>query len=95
MHIELIPYAFGELFSYACFAYAGHLAWRVVRAYERRHDHAADLVLMRGRLGSLEQALTEIEERVTDAEDGQRFVTRLLEDRAGPTRPHHERGESE
>lgn len=85
--VELLPYAFTELVAYAFFGLGGYLAWRLVRAYERRTRGNEELAVTGGRVRSLEQAMGEIDRRIAEMEDAQRFVTSLLVERAGTAHP--------
>ena len=66
----------------AAVAWAGYLAWRWVRAYERRNTRRRDLSAMSARLRLLEDGLDDVERRMRRPEDVHRFTTSVLAGRA-------------
>ncbi|HEX6790274.1 MAG TPA: hypothetical protein VF247_03110 [Candidatus Krumholzibacteria bacterium] len=66
----------------AAVAWAGYLAWRWVRAYERRNIRRRDLSAMSARMRMLEDGLDDVERRMRRSEDVHRFTTSVLAGRA-------------
>ena len=58
--------------------YLGYLAWRFVRAYERRGGEPERLEALSARVRLLEEALVGVEARVAESAEAQRFATELL-----------------
>lgn len=81
-----LQYQMNELFSYCVLAVVGFLAWRLVRAYERRRSAPDSLQLLDARMALLEDAVHRVATGVEQTVDAQRFTTRVLlkrsEDRA-------------
>ena len=71
-----------QLFPYAALAWAGYLAWRWVRAYERRNVRRRELFVMSTRVRLLEDSVEEFERRMARSEDVHRFTTSVLAGRA-------------
>ena len=71
-----------SLLPYATLAWAGYLAWRWVRAYERRNMRRRDLSAMSSRLRLLEEGVDDHERRLARSEDVHRFTTSVLAARA-------------
>lgn len=71
-----LPYIVGELFPLVVTAWTAYLAWRVVRAYERRGAG-------RDGLESLTDRVRLLEDDVEQTVEAQRFTTRLLLGRNG------------
>ena len=67
---------------YAAVAWAGYLAWRWVRAYERRNLRRRDLSAMSTRMRLLEESIDDFERRMRRSEDVHRFTTSVLAGRA-------------
>lgn len=86
MDVALVPYAFSELFSYLVVIYGGYLAWRCVRAFERRTTEAARLDTLTAEVSRLGSALAQAEGRLDQTADAQRFATELLLDRGSAQR---------
>jgi hypothetical protein len=80
--IMVAPYLLSEMASYLAFGGAGYLAWRVVRAYERRRVDPARVRALAERVRRLEVALGEVEHSVRETAEGQRFTAQLLMTRA-------------
>ena len=75
-----LPYLLTETLSYGMIGGAGYLAWRFVRAYERRIHPPEPLE-------SLASRVTRLEEAVERTDEAQRFTTQLLLERGeGETR---------
>ena len=70
-----LPYLLTETLSYGMMGGAGYLAWRLVRAYERRSGPPEPLESLTTRVARLEEAV----ERTDEA---QRFTTQLLLERS-------------
>ena len=66
----------------AAVAWGGYLAWRWVRAYERRNIRRRDLSAMAARMRLLEDGLDDVERRMRRSEDVHRFTTSVLAGRA-------------
>ncbi len=69
-----VPYLLNEVLSYGMAGGASYLAWRFVRAYERRCRPSEPSELLAARLALLEEAV----ERTVEA---QRFTTRVFLER--------------
>ena len=76
------PYYLELIAPYATVAWAAYLAWRWVRAYERRNVRRRDLSAMSARLRILEEGLDDHERRLVRSEDVHRFTTSVLAGRA-------------
>jgi hypothetical protein len=70
------------LVPYAVLGWAGYLAWRWVRAYERRNLRRRDLSAMSTRVRVLEESIDDFERRMARSEDVHRFTTSVLAGRA-------------
>jgi hypothetical protein len=70
------------LAPYAALAWASYLAWRWVRAYERRNIRRRDLSAMATRVRLLEESIDDFEHRMRRSEDVHRFTTSVLAGRA-------------
>ena len=79
-----VPWSFylPALVPYAVLAWAGYLAWRWVRAYERRNIRRRDLSAMSARVRMLEESIDDFERRMRRSEDVHRFTTSVLAGRA-------------
>jgi len=64
-------------------AAALYVAFRFVRAFERRGVDRAELEAVRARLAQLEEAAAQTAAEVQELEEGHRFTTRLLAERPG------------
>ena len=76
--IGMLSYFLGEAAPYAVFAGGGYLAWRFVRAYERRSATPDQLCALADRVRILEAVVDEVEDRIERADEVQRFTTRVL-----------------
>lgn len=63
-----------------------YLAWRAVRALERRAQPAADAAAQ-ARIAELEEAIVRMESEMAQMAEEQRFVARLLGQRPDSTEP--------
>jgi hypothetical protein len=73
-----MPYLLQELMAYAMFGGAGYLGLRIVRAYERRciePTRSAELV---ERLRAVEDALEQVEARIEQTAEAQRFTMAVI-----------------
>jgi len=75
---SILSYLLSEAAPYAVFAGGGYLAWRFVRAYERRSVSPDRLDAITDRVRILEDAMDHIEDRVDRCDEVQRFTTRVL-----------------
>ena len=75
---SLVSYFLGEAAPYAVFAGGGYLAWRFVRAYERRSAPPDQLTALADRVRILEDVVDQVEDRIERADEVQRFTTRVL-----------------
>jgi hypothetical protein len=76
--IGMLSYFLGEAAPYAVFAGGGYLAWRFVRAYERRSVTPDEVFALADRVRILEAAVDQVEDRIERADEVQRFTTRVL-----------------
>ena len=76
------PVYLSPLVVNAALAWAGYLAWRWVRAYERRNLRRRDLSAMSARIRMLEESSDDFERRIRRSEDVHRFTTSVLAGRA-------------
>jgi len=76
--ISVLSYFLGEATPYVVFAGGGYLAWRFVRAYERRSAAPDQLNALADRVRILEDVVDEVEDRIDHADEVQRFTTRVL-----------------
>ena len=67
---------------YAVLGWAGYLAWRWVRAYERRNIRRRDLSAISTRMRMVEDSVDDFERRMRRSEDVHRFTTSVLAGRA-------------
>jgi hypothetical protein len=77
----------GEFFQYASWTGAGYLAWRVVRAYERRSIKATQLRTLGKRVKRLEASVRRVDRRTASTAEAQEFTTALLLDRSNSRLP--------
>ena len=87
-NFSLLPVYLSEALFYFAWSIAGYLAWRVVRAYERRSLEAARTRTLRKRIRRLEASMGRVQRRVTWTADAQRFTTALLLKRPEPETAH-------
>jgi hypothetical protein len=73
-----LPYVVAEALSYGMAGGAGYLAWRFVRAYERRCTDPERLEGLADRVHVLEEAVEQVAGRVEQTAEAQRFTTQLL-----------------
>ena len=80
-----VPWSFyfAAYVPYATVGWAGYLAWRWVRAYERRNLRRRELSAMSARVRLLEDSIDEFERRMRRSEDVHRFTTSVLAGRSG------------
>lgn len=78
MSLGVLPYLLGEMTPYAAIGGAGYLAWRFVRAYERRGATPDQLSALTDRVRMLEDVMDHVEDRIERADEVQRFTTRVL-----------------
>lgn len=76
--IGLLSYFLGEATPYAVLAGGGYLAWRFVRAYERRSASPDRLDSLADRVRILEDVVDQVEDRIERADEVQRFTSRVL-----------------
>jgi len=76
--ISMVSYFLGEAAPYAVFAGGGYLAWRFVRAYERRSTAPDQLNALADRVRMLEDVVDQVEDRIERTDEIQRFTTRAL-----------------
>jgi hypothetical protein len=76
--IALLPYLLNEAVPYLTLGGTGYLAWRFVRAYERRGVEPDQLRALARRLEYLEVTVETLEDQVRQTAEAQRFTTRLL-----------------
>ena len=75
---EMLAYVLAEGPTYAVLGGAGYLAWRFVRAYERRTVAPDRLEAITDRVRLLEDAVDHVEDRVDRSDELHRFTTRVL-----------------
>jgi len=75
---SLVPYYVSEVLTYVAWSGAGYLAWRAVRAYERRSVEAGRLHMLGKQVRRLEASMARIDRRAAWAVDAQQFTTALL-----------------
>jgi hypothetical protein len=75
---SIVSYLLSEATPYLVFAGGGYLAWRFVRAYERRSVSPDRLDAITDRVRLLEDAMDHLEDRVERCDEVQRFTTRVL-----------------
>ncbi len=76
--LGVVSYFLGETTPYAVFAGGGYLAWRFVRAYERRAASPDQLNALADRVRILEDVIDQVEDRMDRSDEVQRFTTRVL-----------------
>lgn len=76
--LGVVSYFLNEATPYAIFAGGGYLAWRFVRAYERRAAAPDQLDALADRVRILEDVMDQVEDRIDHADEVQRFTTRVL-----------------
>jgi hypothetical protein len=80
---HFLYYLLNEVMPYGMAGGAGYLAWRLVRAYERRGAATMTVVSeLRGRVKLLEDVVERIDESLGQTVEAQQFTTRLLMSRA-------------
>jgi hypothetical protein len=84
--IGMLSYFLGEATPYAVVAGGGYLAWRFVRAYERRSVSPDRLDALADRVRILEDVVDQVEDQIERAEEVQRFTTRVLAGHVANTR---------
>lgn len=83
MHYEYSwLYLLSEAVAYGMGGGAAYLAWRLVRAYERRVAALGHVDRLTARVDLLEDAAAEVAGRVDQVAEAQRFTTRVLAGRA-------------
>jgi hypothetical protein len=84
MTIEFVPlpYVLDGALSYLMMTGAGYLAWRFVRAYERRAVEPERVRALAARVHLLEMAVEQVEDSIQETADAQQFTTTLLMSRA-------------
>ena len=85
--IGMLSYVLTEATPYAAFGGAGYLAWRFVRAYERRTVAPDRVDALTDRVRLLEDAIDQVEDRVDRSDELHRFTTRVLAGHVANT-PH-------
>jgi hypothetical protein len=83
---SVLPYLLTEGTPYVVFAGAGYLAWRFVRAYERRAIAPDRFDTVSERVRVLEDAVDELESRADRSDDLQQFTSRVLAGHVANTR---------
>jgi len=76
--IGVLSYFLGEGAPYAVIGGTGYLAWRFVRAYERRAASPDQISALSDRVRILEDVMDQVENRIERADEVQRFTTRVL-----------------
>jgi hypothetical protein len=76
--IGVLSYFLGEVAPYTVIGGAGYLAWRFVRAYERRAASPDQISALSDRVRILEDVMDQVEDRIERADEVQRFTTRVL-----------------
>jgi hypothetical protein len=74
----LVPYYVFEVLSYGMMGGFSYLAWRLVRAYERRSTAPERLEAVTGRMQVIEESIEQISSRVEQTAEAQRFMTHAL-----------------
>ena len=82
MEFEFLCPVSVSLAPYAALAWAGYLAWRWVRAYERRSVRRRELSALSTRMRLIEESVDDFERRMARSEDVHRFTTSVLAGRA-------------
>ena len=77
-YFTFLPFYLSEAVSLTTFAGSAYLAWRAVRAYERRTLEPDYLRALANRLQSLEAAVETVEGQTRQTSEAQRFTTALL-----------------
>ena len=76
--LGMLTYYLGEALSYATAGGAGYLAWRAVRAYERRAVAPARLRALARRVRLLEATVEQVDAHGRQTAEAQRFTTSVL-----------------
>jgi hypothetical protein len=76
--LGVLPYFLSEVAPYTVIGGAGYLAWRFVRAYERRVASPDQISALSDRVRILEDVMDQVEDRIGRADEVQRFTTRVL-----------------
>jgi hypothetical protein len=76
--IGVLSYFLGDVTPYAVIGGTGYLAWRFVRAYERRVTAPDQITALADRVRILEDVMDHVEDRIERADEVQRFTTRVL-----------------
>jgi len=76
--LGVLSYFLTEATPYAVISGGGYLAWRFVRAYERRAAAPDQLNALADRVRILEDVVDQVEDRIERADEVQRFTTRVL-----------------
>ena len=76
--IGVLSYFLGEVTPYAVIGSTDYLAWRFVRAYERRVVAPDQISALADRVRVLEDVMDQVEDRIERADEVQRFTTRVL-----------------
>lgn len=84
---DVVTYILSEGTSFAVLGGAGYLAWRVVRAYERRTISPDRLDALTDRVRLLEDAMDNLEDRADRSDELHRFTTRVLAGHVTNSRP--------
>ena len=82
LDIPVWPFYLRQLLPWVAVAWAGYIAWRWVRAYERRSLGRRELSTMSTRVRLLEESVDDFERRMARSEDVHRFTTSVLAGRA-------------
>ena len=78
MGAGVLSYILSEAAPYAMLGGGGYLAWRFVRAYERRAAPPDQVAALTNRVRMLEDGMDLVEDRVERLDEVQRFTTRVL-----------------
>ena len=84
--LSVLPFVLTEATPYAALAGAGYLAWRFVRAYERRSIAPERFDSVSDRVRVLEDAVDELESRADRSDELQQFTSRVLAGHVANTR---------
>jgi len=76
--IGVLSYFLGEVTPYAVIGGTGYLAWRFVRAYERRVVAPDQFTALADRVRVLQHVMDQVEDRIERADEVQRFTTSVL-----------------
>jgi hypothetical protein len=83
---SVLPYLLTEGTPYAVVVGAGYLAWRFVRAYERRAVAPDRFDAVSERVRVLEDSMDELESRADRSDELQQFTSRVLAGHVANTR---------